>query len=91
MCFFDKCSILILAFLGWCPGIKANYLTDSAALNSYTESVAAKMLLSCKPLATHGTGKGSLSCVTTDVPLHDPLLLGSVWAEWALMEFYWHY
>ncbi len=53
--------------------------------------MAAKVLLSREPLATHGTGEGSLSCVATDVSLHDSLLLGSVRAEWALVEFHWHY
>lgn len=56
-----------------------------------TESMAAKVLLSCEPLATHWTGEGPLACVTTDVSLHDTLLLSSVWAEWALVEFHWHY
>lgn len=49
------------------------------------------MLLSCEPLATHGTGEGSLSCVAADVSLHDSFLLGSVRTEWALVEFDWHY
>lgn len=53
--------------------------------------MAAKVLLSREPLATHGTWEGPLSCVATDVSLHDSLLLGSVRAEWALVEFHWHY
>ena len=60
-------------------------------LCSYTEGVAAKVLLPCEPLATHGTGEGPLSCVATDVSLHDSLLLGSVRAERTLVEFHWHY
>lgn len=50
--------------------------------------MAAEVFLPCEPLATHGTGEGSLSCVTTNVSLHDALLLGSVRAERALVEFH---
>lgn len=60
-------------------------------MSSYTVGVAAQVLLSCEPLATHGAGKGPLSCVATDVSLHDSLLLGSVRAERAFVEFHWHY
>lgn len=71
--------------------IKTGFCAVTAAPCSYTEGMAAKMLLSCKPLATHGTGEGPLSCVATDVSLHDALLLGSIRAERALVEFHWHY
>lgn len=51
-------------------------------------SMAAKMLLSCKPLATYWARKWPLSCVAPDVAFHDSLLLSSVWAEWALVKFH---
>lgn len=53
--------------------------------------MAAEVLLSCEPLATHGAGEGPLSRVATYVSLHDSLLLRSVRAERALVEFHWHY
>lgn len=51
----------------------------------------AEVLLSCESLATCGAGKWPLPSVATDVPLHNRLLLGSVSAEWALVEFHWHH
>lgn len=60
-------------------------------LHSYTKCVGPEMLLSCEPLATHGTREGPLSGVAADVSLHDSFLLGSVWTERALVEFYWNY
>lgn len=60
-------------------------------LSPYAEGMAAKVLLPGESLATHAAGEGPLPCVTTNVPLHDSLLLGSVRAERTLVEFYRHY
>lgn len=59
--------------------------------SSYAKSVAAKVLLPGEPLAAHAAGKGPLSGVTANVPLHDPLLLGRVRAERTLVEFHRHH
>lgn len=53
--------------------------------------MTAKMFLSREPLSTDGAGKGPLSCMATDVSLHDSFLLGSVWTEWAPVKLNWHY
>lgn len=60
-------------------------------ISTYAEGVATKVLLPGEPLAAHAAGKGPLSGVTADVPLHDPLLLGRVRAEWTLVEFHRHH
>lgn len=59
--------------------------------SSYAEGVTTQVLLPRESLATHGAGKGPLSCVTADVPLHDSLLFGRVRAERTLVEFHRHY
>lgn len=58
--------------------------------DTYTVSMAAKVLLSCESLATHWARKWPLSCVAADVSLHYSLLLSSVRAEWALVKFHRH-
>lgn len=55
---------------------------------TYTMSMAAKMLLSCKSLATYWARKWPLSCVAPDVSFHDSLLFCSVRAERALVKFH---
>lgn len=57
---------------------------------TYTVSVTAKVLLAGKSLATHWARIWPLSCVAADVPLHDSLLLSSVRAERALVQFHRH-
>lgn len=51
-------------------------------------SMAAKMLLSRKSLATYWARKWPLSCVAPDVSFHDSLLFSGVRAERALVKFH---
>lgn len=62
--------------------------TTQPQRSTYTMSMAAKMLLSCKSLATYRARKWPLSRVAPDVSFHDSLLLSSVRAERALVKFH---
>lgn len=58
---------------------------------TYTVSMAAKVLLTGKSLATHWARIWPLSCVAADVSLHDSLLLSSVRTERTLVKFHRHH
>lgn len=62
--------------------------TTQPQWGTYTMSMATKMLLSCKSLATYWARKWPLSCVAPDVSFHDSLLFSSVRAERALVKFH---